>query len=160
MTGKDALPPSIQTCEGDLNGKPVTVMLDSGCTTVGVRTKLCFPEQFTGEYQDCRLFTGEVVTFPLVKVNLNTQYFAGEVLACAIDNPVCDVILGRIPGCTYHCVEMAAAVQTRAQVKREERPFRPLLTAKAPQLDITKDQVEKLQKQDQRWRGRNLTIRL
>ena len=70
-----------------------------------------------------------------------------------IDNPLCDVVLGKVPGATFECVEVTAAVQTRAQKARDERPFRPLLTAKAPKLDVTPDKVASMQRQDSTLRA-------
>jgi hypothetical protein len=64
------------------------------------------------------------------------------------------VILGRFPGCKFGVeitntgVEIGNAVQTRAQKLKDEKPFRPLLTAKVPQLDVTHDQIRKLQQDD------------
>ncbi|KAK7097274.1 hypothetical protein V1264_004279 [Littorina saxatilis] len=148
FSGSDELPESIQTCEGTLNGSEVTVMLDSGCSTVGVRKSLVRDDQFTGKVQVCRQFSGDLVRLPIAIVSLDTPYFSGSVEACVIDNPVCDVILGRIQGCTFGCVEVTSAVQTRGQKAREERPFRPLLTAKVPQLDINAEKLSKMQKDD------------
>jgi hypothetical protein len=88
------------------------------------------------------------VRLPIALVSLDTPYFSGTVEACVIDNPVCDVILGRVEGCTFGCVEVANAVQTRAQKAREERPFRPLLTAKVPQLDVNAEKLSQLQRED------------
>ncbi|KAK7099413.1 hypothetical protein V1264_003555 [Littorina saxatilis] len=148
FSGSDELPESIQTCEGTLNGSEVTVMLDSGCSTVGVRKSLVRDDQFTGKVQVCRQFSGDLVRLPIAIVSLDTPYFSGSVEACVIDNPVCDVILGRIQGCTFGCVEVTSAVQTRGQKAREERPFRPLLTAKVPQLDINAEKLSKMQMDD------------
>ncbi|KAK7116800.1 hypothetical protein V1264_002415 [Littorina saxatilis] len=148
FSGSDELPESIQTCEGTLNGSEVTVMLDSGCSTVGVRKSLVRDDQFTGKVQVCRQFSGDLVRLPIAIVSLDTPYFSGSVEACVIDNPVCDVILGRIQGCTFGCVEVTSAVQTRGQKAREERPFRPLLTAKVPQLDINAEKLSKMQRDD------------
>ena len=39
----------LQICAGSVNGGEVEVMLDSGCTTVGVRKSLVKPDQFTRE---------------------------------------------------------------------------------------------------------------
>jgi co-chaperonin GroES (HSP10) len=148
LSGKDELPASIQTCQGSLNGAEVNIMLDSGRSTVGVRKSLVREDQFTERVQLCRQFSGDLVRLPIAVVHLDTPYFSGEVEACVIDNPVCDVILDRIQGCTFGCVEIANAVQTRAQKAREDRPFRPLLTAKAPQLDVSADSLAVLQKDD------------
>ena len=151
LKASDDLPSCIQTCDGSLNGQAVSVMLDSGCSTVGVRRSLVHEDQLTGENCVCRQFNGDVVSLPLAIVNLDCPYFSGMVTACVIDNPVCEVILGRIPGVSFACTEVANVV-TRAQAKREQRPFRPLLTAKVPQLDISASKLSSLQSEDQSLR--------
>ncbi|PVD27852.1 hypothetical protein C0Q70_13028 [Pomacea canaliculata] len=148
MSAAENLPPSIQTCQGSLGGTPVTVMLDSGCSTVGVRRSLLRREQFLSKVQLCRLFNGQTVRLPVALVNLDCPFFSGTVEACVIDNPVCDVILGRVDGSTFHCAQVAAAAHTRAQAPRQDKPFRPLLTTKTPQLDITPEKLAELQAAD------------
>lgn len=138
----------LQICAGSVNGREVEVIVGSGCTTVGVRKSLVKPDQFTGEVKHCRQFNGDLIQLPVARIVLKSQYFSGEVDACVIDNPVCDVILGRVPGSSSECTETVAAVQTRAQKAKERRPFRPLLTTKAPQLDVNSEQVGKLQRED------------
>jgi hypothetical protein len=124
--------PEIQTCTGTVNGLNATIMLDSGCTTVGVRRSLVRPEQFLDKSISCRLFDGQVVQLPLARIHLDCDHFTGYVDACVIDQPVCDVVLGKVPGSR---VEVAGAAVTRAQAKKLDRPFRPLLTSKVPQLE-------------------------
>ena len=144
MSVVDVLPPSIPTCRGTVNGIEATVMLDSGCSTVGVRKSLVQEEQFTSEVQSCRLFNGDMVSLPIARVDLDTPYFSGEVEACVIENPVCDVILGRVEGANFQCSEIAAAAQCETQGK----PFSSLLTSKTPQLDVAPDKLAKMQKED------------
>jgi hypothetical protein len=61
---------------------------------------------------------------PLANVNIDTPYFSGSVDACVVDHPVCDVILGRFPGCKFGIeitntgVEIGNAVQTCAEAER------------------------------------------
>ncbi|XP_070207867.1 uncharacterized protein [Littorina saxatilis] len=153
MSASDNLPNTIQTCKGTVNGADVVVMLDSGCTTVGVRKSLVSDDQLTGETQSCRQFDGTIVHLPMATVSLDCPYFAGKVTVCVIENPACDVILGRIPGTSFECTQVTNAVQTRAQLAREARPFRPLLTAKAPKLDITTDKLKQIQKEDVHLQG-------
>ena len=123
-------------------------MLDSGCTTVGVRKSMVAPEQFTGEIKHCKQFAGDIVKLPIARVHLKTPQFSGEVEAYVINDPVADVILGNIPGLSLNETQTTAAVQTRAQKQNENKPFRPLLTAKAPKLNITHTDVCRLQKDD------------
>ena len=142
------IPAEIQTCEGTVDGVDATFMLDSGCNTVGIKRSLVSPSQIVDRKIRCRLFSGDVIEFPVAEVHLDCPYFSGTVDACILDNPICDVILGRIPGATFHCVQLANAVQTRAQKLKADRPFRPILTAKVPQLDIDPVKLITLQKED------------
>ena len=80
------------------------------------------PDQFTGEVKHCRQFNGDLIQLPAAQIALKSQYFSAEVDACVIDNPVFDVILGQVPG-SFECTETVAAVQTRAQKVKEQRPF-------------------------------------
>ena len=134
--------------EGRLNGIEVKVMLDSGCTTVGVRKSLVAPEQYTGEIKHCKQFAGDIVKLPIARVYLKSPQFSGEVEACVINDPVCDVILGNIPGLNMNETQTTAAVQTRAQKQNENKPFRPLLTAKAPILNVGRSEVKEMQHND------------
>ena len=125
------VPDRLQKCAGRLNGSPVEVMLDSGSSTVGVRKALVSADQVTGRSFHCRQFDGTTVDLPTAKVCLDTPVFKGLVEACMIDHPVSDVILGRIPGAKFECVEVAGdarrvnqavqteSVETRKQVRVE-----------------------------------------
>ena len=147
LSPKDDIPEQIQTCEGSCNGIPVEIMLDSGCTTVGVKRSLISEDQLTGQVQRCQQFDGSIVELPLAMVSLDCKFYSGSVEACVIDNPVCDVILGKIQGSTFHCVQ-TQAVQTRAQAKEANKPFRPLLTSKTPKLNIAANDCATAQKAD------------
>ena len=92
---------SLYTCPGKANGKPVKVLLDSGCTTVGINKSLVKLNQYTGSVKYCKLFSGYVHPLPVANVNLDTPYFKGSIEACVIDKPPCDVILGRVPGAKF-----------------------------------------------------------
>jgi len=148
MSVSNPLPARVQTCSGLVNGTQALIMLDSGCTTVGVRRDLVRPDQVLDEHMSVMLFDGQTVSLPLALINLDCPYFTGTVKACIVENSVCDVILGRIPGATFECTDLAGAALTRAQAKQTDRPFRPLLTAKTPQLDVTPDSLQHLQRDD------------
>ena len=60
----------------------------------------------------CRQFNGDLIQLPAAWIVLKSRYFSGEVDACVIDNPVCDVILGQVPG-SFERTETVAAVLTR-----------------------------------------------
>ncbi|KAL8590573.1 hypothetical protein ACOMHN_011009 [Nucella lapillus] len=137
IADNDALP----TCEGKVDNQKVKVLLDSGCTTVGVRKSLLKNEQYTGEIRHCVAFGGEILSYPVATVYLDTPYFKGDVDACAVDSPICDVILGRVPGCTFTVagqrLEATGAVQTRQQKKKGNAPTRPLWVVDSPSLNVS-----------------------
>ena len=148
VSASGPLPACFDTCEGTVNGMEALIMLDSGSEIAGVRRSLVRDDQFLEKTQVCKQFLGAESVAPLAKVHLDCEFFSGEVVACVIDNPACDVILGKVPGANFKCTKITSAVQTRAQKAKEDKPFRPLLTAKVPQLDINRDKLIDLQKDD------------
>ena len=50
----------------------------------------------------------------------------------------------------FECVEVAQALKTRAQVQKENKPFRPLLTTKMPQLDVMPVVLQTIQVNDKK----------
>jgi hypothetical protein len=61
-----------------------------------VKRSLVNQNQFIDEKQYCRSFGGKMEVFTLAKIHVSTPYYTGQVKACVIDNPVCDLILGNI----------------------------------------------------------------
>ena len=45
----ESLTECIVACQGSVNSLPARVMLDSGCSTVGVDESFVSPDQYTGE---------------------------------------------------------------------------------------------------------------
>ena len=83
---------------GIVNGQVVKAIRDTGCTTVVVRQNLVHPSQCTGE--ECLFVMVDNTTwyFPLVRCQVDTPIFAGEVIAVCIPNPISDLIIGNVPG--------------------------------------------------------------
>ena len=69
-SGYDELGSDMPTCEGEVNGKIVTVLRDSGCNAVIVRTDLVLESQMTGEYQLCLLIDRTVRRIPTAFIEL------------------------------------------------------------------------------------------
>ena len=90
--------PRMPTKEGYLSGKCVTVLRDTGCSTVVVRKDLINPDQLTGKSQSCVLVDGTVKTFPIAKVYIDTPYFTGSASCLCMENPVYDIVIGNIDG--------------------------------------------------------------
>ena len=88
----------LQTCEGELNGHAVTILLDSGAEGVFVDRELLQETQLTGETVQVQWPEGPPVTRPLARVNINCPYYTGTYLAVALNNPAQQVYLGQIHG--------------------------------------------------------------
>jgi hypothetical protein len=148
VSASGPLPACFDTCHGSVNGFDALVMLDSGSEIAGVRRSLVSEAQMLEQTQTCKQFLGSESNAPLAKVHLDCEFFSGDVVACVIDNPACDFILGKVPGANFKCTKITSSVQTRAQKAKETKPFRPLLTAKVPQLDVNQERLIQLQKDD------------
>lgn len=81
-------------------GKPVQVLRDTGCSTVVVRRELVPKECFTGEDSLANLINGEVYSYPLAEVEINSPFYSGRVPAVCMENPVYKVIVGNLDGAT------------------------------------------------------------
>ena len=148
------VPEALPICTGVVNGFQVSVLRDSGATTAGVRKALVREDQFLHTSQDVVSFGGRRETFPLAMVEVQTPYFSGKLSCCVIDEPVADLILGNIQGVSPipgllmgDSVHVAAAVQTRAQVKAEKEGTARLKVPVAD-LEVSRDELMALQHKD------------
>ena len=83
---------------GTVNGQVVKAIRDTGCTTVVVRQNLVHPSQCTGEECLFVMVDNTTRSFPLVRCQVDTPIFSGEVIAVCIPNPISDLIIGNVPG--------------------------------------------------------------
>ncbi|GFO01376.1 gypsy retrotransposon integrase-like protein 1 [Plakobranchus ocellatus] len=83
---------------GEIGGREVDVMSDTGCEGVVVRKQLVDASQLTGE---CCLLLGKDNTALLAEkavISLRTPFLSGEVKALCIPDTICDVIVGNVEG--------------------------------------------------------------
>lgn len=126
---------------GMMNGRYVTVLRDTGCTTVIVRKCLVEPHQFTGVSKHFRMVDGSVREANVANIVVDTPFFSGEVDALCLDNPTCDVIIGNVTGALSDIprglsVEDADAVSTRAMEKAKDKVLSKLVTANLSELEV------------------------
>lgn len=166
----------LPTAKAELNGHPVVVMRDTGCSGVVVRSEFVNPDQYTGQNRLCLLVDGTVRKVPVAEVSIDTPYYVGNVEAMVMPTPIYDLILGNIPGCreadnpdhdwapmpkttcredhTYLVDDKTAAVLTRSQIKKKERQLKPIHT---PDLMIQPTQKQQdfadEQRRDETLRG-------
>ena len=140
--------------DGLVGTQEVKVLRDTGATCVGVAKHLVGSHQYTGETIRCILFTGTAVQLPVAEISVCTPYLSGTVLACVLDAPPADLIIGNVSGvrdCSPYELadwrlpnttlsvdssvstmsEDVAAVVTRAQSKKVQNPL-PKLPVSVP----------------------------
>jgi len=140
---------------GFLGEIPVSVLRDTGCSTVVVRRSLVNEDQLTGSNETCVLIDGTVRRVPVAEVSLKTPYFTGTIKAVCMRNPLYDVIIGNVPGA--HNVannnEMlveheVSAVITRQQEQKARKQDKPLKVADAVDGNVTRDMLMEMQRND------------
>jgi len=86
--------------DGLVEGQPVKVLRDSGCTSVVIRRSLVPEDKLTGQEERCVLIDGTVRRTPVARIHISTPYYTGMTKAVCMNNPLFDVIVGNIPGAT------------------------------------------------------------
>ena len=102
-------------CVGD---QVVSVLRDTGCNRVIVKSEFVQDEQLTEDIANITLLDASTVKAPLAKIAVDCPYYKGEVTALCITNSLHDLITGNADGAKMpiHCEYQAAAV-TKAQGK-------------------------------------------
>ena len=140
----------LSTCQGEVNGEKVNVLLDTGCSTVGVHKRLVKENQLTGRNRSCVGFGGEILSYPIANVYLDTPYFKGDVDVCVLENPSYDVILGKFRGCSLSVSgeeHLVNTVTTRQQARTQRGGTKPLKVGETPLL-VSREELIRLQKED------------
>ncbi len=52
----------------------------------------------TGEKHTCALIDGTIRQFPTAKIRVDTPYYRGKLEAMCMQNPICDLVIGNLPG--------------------------------------------------------------
>ena len=104
--------------------KPVEVLRDTGCSGVIVSKGLVPESAYTGRSQTIVMEDYSSRVVPEAKVNIDTPYYRGEVLALCVEKPLVGLIIGNIPGARERNNPdinwvPALAVQTREQARTE-----------------------------------------
>ena len=151
---RDKNPTSMPVVECVINGRNVSILCDTGCSTVVIRQDLVSPEQMTGQERTCILVDGTIRKAPIAIVQLDTPYFIGSCEALCMPNPVYDIIIYRNISNVRHpqepdpnwskpetlngnvSNEIISAVETRSQKLRQEKPIKKLkVVEQLPEID-------------------------
>ena len=105
--------------KGAIGDWEVDVLRDTECSTAVVRTSFV-----KGERRKCVLFDGTVREFETAKLAVSTPFLKGQLEALVMQNPLCDLIIGNVPGAKgSDDPAVAAAVETRGQRQKAMRPL-------------------------------------
>ncbi|GFR71497.1 zinc finger protein [Elysia marginata] len=139
---------------GEIDGREVDVICDTGCKGVVVRRQLVDAGQLTGECCLLLRIDNTALLAEKAVINLRTPFLSGEVKALCIPDAICDVIVEKVDGA--RSLEdpdksvMVYAATTRAQAKRDAvtKPLR------VPDMErhggVDREQLIKLQQEDPR----------
>lgn len=83
---------------GKVGDMKVSVLRDTGCSSVVVKSEFVKQNDYTGEKRCYVLIDGTVRKVPVANIDVDTPYFSGVVKALVMKNPVYDLILGNISG--------------------------------------------------------------
>ncbi|CAN7948864.1 unnamed protein product, partial [Ixodes hexagonus] len=83
---------------GEVGGRAVTVLRDSGCNTVVVKRDLVPDHKLTGASSPVFLLDRTVKYLPEAEIDVRTPYFTGRLTAKCMDNPLYDLVLGNVEG--------------------------------------------------------------
>ena len=84
--------------EGFVGKHCVGILRDTGCSGVILRRSLVEPSEFTGEERTPMMIDRSGIQAPTAICMVNCPVYSGRVEALCLDDPVCDVIIGNIPG--------------------------------------------------------------
>ena len=123
---KDNLP----VFSGEVGGKKMEVLRDTGCSGVIIRRELVDEADFTGKMGHIMTVDRTFKRAPMAKVEVDTLFYVGTVEALCLQDPFFDLIIGNVPGGRRSDDPnpgwgVVTAVATRAQVQSGKDP-RPL----------------------------------
>ena len=152
---------------GKLFGKEVSVLRDTGCSTVVVKRSLVPDNKLTGRTVVCVLIDGTARRTPTAMIDISTHHLSGTVEAVCMKQPMYDLIIGNIPGvlgestrrlddvseADHTCnteaeISQAQAVITRSQAQKRHNS-KPLNVSESVDCGTSVEEMIQLQKEDE-----------
>ena len=122
----------LKTCKGDLSGKSVEILLDSGASAIFVKKELVPQEALLWREITVRTADNSTRRAPLARLNLSCPYYRGEVTVVVMDSLTHDVILGRVPGTSSFEDDPLSPSSNKDQSEAE---LSPMITRSASRKD-------------------------
>ena len=154
---------SMPVTDGVVGGKVVKTLRDTGCNGVVVQSDLVDKKQFTGESVCCVMMDSTVREYPLAKIEVDTPFYKGEVVAMCMEKPLYQLVIGNIEGArnpndpdrAWECSNRKVGsseclgVETRAQKRAKLVPLKPLKVAEQVDDEVDFEDVKRAQTDDQ-----------
>ena len=80
--------------EGRIKNEQISVLRDTGCSTVLIHSKCTNSDDLTGHTREIYLADGTVRQCPEVRINITKSFISGDILALVLDTPFADFIVG------------------------------------------------------------------
>ncbi len=84
--------------EGLVGNAKVETLRDVACIGVIIKQQFVREDQYTGEYGFIQFVDHNVRRVRKARVAIDTPYLSGTVEALCLKTPICDAIIGNIPG--------------------------------------------------------------
>ena len=116
--------------EGKINNDDVSVLRDTGCSTVFVHSKFTNTDHLIGHTRDTCLADGTVKQCPEVYINVSTPFISGDIVALILDTPFADLVVGNYVNTSVpHSIEEVPVTGVRYIFASEEPvPFNAVET--------------------------------
>ena len=138
----------VPTAQGLLNGKPVLVMRDTGCTGIVVKRSLIDDKDLSDKETVVTLIDSSERSQPTAMVKIDCPFFKGTAEAFCIEDSLYDVVIGNVDGSILpDMTHFAQAVETRSQSKQKEKVY-PKLKVPSQISEVNRDEVKKGQEED------------
>lgn len=128
---------------GYVEGEPVTVLRDTGCSSIVVRTsKVNKGDMIKNKFQTCILADGSSIRVPVASFFIDTPYITGTFEACCMEKPVYDLMIGNVgkvrpPGDPDTQWSETHAAEIRMQAEAKLKPRSQLKVQKISSKNIT-----------------------
>ncbi|XP_059146787.1 uncharacterized protein LOC131934712 [Physella acuta] len=96
-----------------LNGKNTLCLRDTGCTTLIVDKAMVKESDYTGEVQEVRLANRMSIHCDMAKIEIDCPWVTGSFTAVVMENPICPLIVGNIPGIPDDSMKFLEAWQAK-----------------------------------------------
>ena len=107
--------------KGFVNGKAVSVLRETGATTIFVSDTIIDKSQLKGNKKEVILGNSEVQLCPQVRIKIESPYLKGTVYALVLNNPFADIVVGNL-GNLYPDFELSESVQiVRRNMAKKKR---------------------------------------